>query len=272
MLAQTCLPAAAGSGVRLILTLVCVGTMAGCGPRRTDAPPSGPALAGDAAAPVIPSGAAPYTIDADRSVVRLRVYRAGRLAKLGHNHVITTDNETGFAWIGDTPATSGFEVRVAVAELVVDDPAARAAAGPEFPGELSEAAREGTRKNMLRAEVLDGERHPQIVVRADSLEGTWEQAKAAAHVTLKGQTRRVEVPLEILRESDAIVARGAFSILQSDFGITPFSIGGGAIQVADAVDVAFEIRCQVCKMCKIGRQPPAAAESFQSCTSCKPDT
>jgi hypothetical protein len=155
---------------------------------------------------------------------------------------------------------------------VVDDPAARAAAGSDFPGELSDAAREGTRKNMLRAEVLDGERHPQIVVRADSLEGTWEQPKVAAHVTLKGQTRRVEVPLEILRESDAIVARGAFSVLQSDFGITPFSIGGGAIQVADAVDVAFEIRCQVCKTCKIAGRPPAAEESLQSCTSCKPDT
>jgi len=190
----------------------------------------------------IPAGATVYTIDADRSLVTLRVYRAGRLAKLGHNHVIISASETGRAWTNGTPATSGFEVRMAVVDLVVDDPAARAAAGADFPGEISEAARDGTRANMLRAEVLDGERYPEIVVRAGSLSGTWEQPVVAASVTLKGQTRAVDVPLAIMRTDDALVARGAFSVLQSDFGITPFSIGGGAIAVADAVDIAFEIR------------------------------
>jgi hypothetical protein len=183
-----------------------------------------------------------YTIDADRSLVTLHVYRAGRLAKLGHNHVITSANESGRAWKSGTPATSGFEVRMAVADLVVDDPAARAAAGPDFPGELSEAARDGTRANMLRAEVLDGERYPEIVVRAGSLGGTWDQPTVAASVTLKGQTRSIDVPLAIERSDDAIAARGSFRVLQSDFGITPFSIGGGAIAVADAVEISFEIR------------------------------
>jgi hypothetical protein len=189
----------------------------------------------------IPSDATVYTIDADRSRVTLRVYRSGRLAKLGHNHVITSANETGQAWTSGTPATSGFDVRMAVADLVVDDPAARAAAGPDFPGELSEPAREGTRTNMLRAEVLDGERYPEIVARAGSLSGTWDKPTVAASVTLKGQTRTIDLPLAIVRTDGAIVARGAFSVLQSDFGITPFSIGGGAIAVADAVEISFEI-------------------------------
>lgn len=182
-----------------------------------------------------------YTVDPGRSIVTLRVYRAGRLAKLGHNHVITSANENGQAWTNGVPASSGFEVRVAVTELVVDDPAARAAAGADFPGQLSDAAREGTRNNMLRAEVLDGERHPEIVVRAGSLRGTWDQPSVAASVTLTGVTRSIDVPLAIERRADAIVARGAFSVLQSDFGITPFSIGGGAIAVADVVDISFEI-------------------------------
>ena len=190
----------------------------------------------------MPPGATVYTIDPDLSSVTLRVYRAGRLAKLGHNHVITSANETGHVWTSGTPANSGFDVRVAVTEFVVNDPAARAAAGPDFPGELPEAAREGTRNNMLRAEVLDGQHYPEIVVRADSLGGTWDQPTVAARVTLKDQTRSIDVPLGIVRTDEAIVARGAFRILQSDFGITPFSIGGGAIAVADAVDVSFEIR------------------------------
>lgn len=242
MLAQMDSPAVARCGLRVILALVCAGVVAGCGPRRAEVPPPAAAVAAATAESSIPAGAAVYTIDADRSLVTLRVYRAGRLAKLGHNHVITSASETGQAWTNGTPATSGFEVRLAVADLVVDDPDARAAAGPDFPGELSEAARDGTRTNMLRAEVLDGERYPEIVVRAASLGGTWNQPTVAASVTLKGQTRSIDVPLAIERTDEVIVARGAFSILQSDFGITPFSIGGGAIAVADAVEISFEIR------------------------------
>ena len=242
MLAQTGNPAVAGGGLRLILALVCVVAMPGCGPRRAEPPPPAAAVAAETAESSVPAGATVYTIDAERSVVTLRVYRAGRLAKLGHNHVITSANEIGRAWTNGTPATSGFEVRVAVTELIVDDPAARAAAGPDFPGQLSEAAREGTRSNMLRAEVLDGVRYPEIVVRAGSIGGTWDQPTVAASVTLKGQTRSIDVPLTIVRTDDTIVVRGAFSVLQSDFGITPFSIGGGAIAVADAVEISFEIR------------------------------
>lgn len=241
MLARISRTAASGHGIRLILTLVCTSAVAGCGPRRVDAPAPLPAVAAESARPTVPPGAALYGVDARRSVVTLRVYRAGRLAKLGHNHVITSDNESGHAWTDGTPGTSGFEVRIAVAELVVDDPVARAAAGPDFPGELTDAAREGTRNNMLRAEVLDGARHPEIVVRAGSLGGTWDQPAVAASVTLKGVTRSIDVPLAIVRTDDEIVARGAFRVRQSDFGITPFSIGGGAIAVADTVDISFEI-------------------------------
>jgi hypothetical protein len=141
-----------------------------------------------------------YAVDPDRSLVTLRVYRAGRLAKLGHNHVITSANESGHAWTSGALATSGFEVRVAVNDLVVDDPAARAAAGEDFPGELSEAARQGTRNNMLRAEVLDGEHYPEIVVRASALGGTWDQpgVSAAAHRRARRRfnrrARRVQRP------------------------------------------------------------------------------
>jgi len=244
MLAQMSRIAAADRDLRLILALVCASAVAGGGPRRAElpSPRPAPAVTAGAAGSPIPSGAAVYTIDADRSIVTLRVYRAGRLAKLGHNHVITSASESGRAWTSGAPATSGFEVRVAVADMVVDDPAARAAAGPDFPGGLSEAARAGTRNNMLRAEVLDGDRYPAIVVRAGSLGGSWDQPTVAAGVTLKGVTRSIDVPLSIARTDHEIFARGAFRVLQSDFGITPFSIGGGAIAVGDAVEISFEIR------------------------------
>lgn len=242
MLTQETAQADACRAARALLILVCVGVMAGCATRREEPPAPVPPVIGVPAAQPAPVGAQVLAVDAEHSIVTLRVYRAGRLASLGHNHVITSGTEAGSVWTNGELAGSGFEVRVPVASLVVDDPAARAAAGSAFPGELPEAAREGTRRNMLRPELLDGERYPEIVVRADSLGGTWEQPVVTARLTIKGQARSVEVPLTIQREPGVITSSGAFRILQSDFGITPFSVGGGALQVADEIDVSFEIR------------------------------
>jgi len=94
---------------------------------------------------------------------------------------------------------------------------------------------------MLRAEVLDGAGHPAVVVRASRISGTWQQPVIVARITLRGTTREIEVPVELRLDSQSMLAQGTLRVRQSDFGITPFSVGGGAIQVADEVDVRFEI-------------------------------
>ena len=224
---------------RAFVLAACIWTLSSCTPRRADVPSAAlPAPAEEAA---VPGGARVLEIDPDRSVVTLLVRRAGPLARLGHNHVITSAQESGRAWLGPEPRQSGFEIRLPVGAFVVDEPAARLAAGAEFPGELPAEAREGTYRNMLRAEVLDGEHHPEVVVRASRISGTWQQPVVVARITLRGATRDVEVPVELQRDPQSIRATGTLQIRQTDFGITPFSVGGGAIQVADAVDIRFEI-------------------------------
>jgi hypothetical protein len=183
-----------------------------------------------------------FEIDQEHSVVTLRVHRAGPMARFGHNHLVRSGAEYGQAWIADALQQSGFDVRVSVADFVVDDPGARQEAGPDFATVLPDDARDGTRRNLLRPEVLDAERYPVIAVQAASLSGTWEAPVAPADVWVKGRTRRIEVPLELQRDGRTLTARGSFRILQSDFGIAPFSVAGGAIQVADEVTIEFEIR------------------------------
>lgn len=218
--------------------------LAGCATRRTE-PVPGPAAKAPAAAAAagvaIPAGAKVFDIDPRRSFVTVRVYRSGPMARLGHNHVITSEEETGFAWRGPTPADSGFELKVPVSSLVVDDPAARVAAGADFEGSVPESAREGTQKNLLRTEVLDAARFPDVTVRAGALGGTWQDPVAHADVTLKGVTRRIEVPFDLADAGGKLTARGTFRLRQSEFGMVPFSVAGGAIQVADEVVLGFEI-------------------------------
>jgi polyisoprenoid-binding protein YceI len=125
--------------------------------------------------------------------------------------------------------------------MVVDDPAARAAAGPDFEGEVPQSARDGTRTNMMRPEVLDAAQHAEVTVRSTALGGTWEQPVVMADVTIRGTTRRFDVPIQLQRAGDTLETTGTFKVLQSDIGITPFSVAGGAIRVADELEVSFDI-------------------------------
>jgi hypothetical protein len=228
-----------------VLGAATVSLLAGCVTRQPE-PGPGPSIPAPVATAStggtpIPAGAKLFDIDSQRSLVTIRVYRSGPMAKLGHNHVITSAEESGFAWRGPTPADSGFQLRIPVGTLVVDDPDARADAGPDFEGPVPESARDGTKKNLLRAEVLDAAQFPDVTVRAGALGGTWQDPVAQADVTLKGVTRRVEIPLELADAGGTLTARGTFRLRQTDFDMVPFSVAGGAIQVADDIVLGFEI-------------------------------
>ena len=187
------------------------------------------------------AGTQTLQVDPDRTVVTVIVRRAGPLAKLGHDHVITSADETGSVWLGNTPADSSFELTLPVERFDVDLLEARAAAGPEFAAPVPETARQGTRQNMLRTAMLDGEQFPTIPLRSTAASGVWPQPIVRVAVTLKGVEREQEIPVVVQRDAHGVTALGELRLNQTDFGMTPFSVAGGAIQVADTLEVRFEI-------------------------------
>jgi len=221
----------------LLLSAIAV---AGCAGR--PAATTAPAPVGEYPPIAVPVSATRYEIDPAQTKVTVLVRRAGPLARLGHNHAIVSGDERGVIWIGSTLQASGFEIHVPVRSFVVDDPDARAAAGPEFTGTVPDEARAGTAANMLRAEVLDAGQYPEIVVRGDSATGSWQQAVVHATVRVKDMPREFDVTVALSVSDGVVEASGAFQTRQTDFGITPFSVAGGAVQVADPVDVTFRIR------------------------------
>ncbi len=172
------------------------------------------------------------------------VYRSGALARLGHNHVLRARHLEARAWMGPngTLTGAGVDLRIPVAQFLVDDPHDRSAAGPEFAAPVSDAARSGTLANLLRAEVLDSAAFPDLRVRATAVSVTGSAAVARARVTIRAVTREIELPLTLNTENGALFASGDVTLRQSDFDIVPFSIGGGAIAVADEVQVQFKLR------------------------------
>jgi polyisoprenoid-binding protein YceI len=232
-----------------VVVLACAALATACSTRRAEPVPLPPkpipeiSTAQPAGTPrtAVPGGARTFEVDPAKSSVTILVNRAGPLAKFAHNHVVSSGQETGFAWVGADPASSGFEIRVPVASMVVDDPAARAAVGGEFAGDVPDSAREGTYRNMTRPEVLDPAEFPEVTARCDGIIGTWDRPVAAVDLTIRGVTRRVDIPIELERTADSVVARGSLRLRQTDFGITPFSAAGGAIQVGDELELRFEV-------------------------------
>ena len=239
------------------IVLAALASLAGC--RSTTAPPpsanaSQSQSAGTAAA-AMRTGTRTLQVDPERTVVTVVVRRAGPLARLGHDHVITSADEAGSVRLGKTPADSSFELTLPVDRLEVDLPAARAAAGMEFAASVPDDARAGTRHNMLRAEVLDAQGFPAITLRSSAASGVWPQPIVRVAVTLKGVEREQEIPVVVERDADSLTARGELRLNQTDFGITPFSVAGGAIRVADTLEIRFEIAAASPGAIKLPRVP-----------------
>jgi hypothetical protein len=187
------------------------------------------------------TGATLYKVHARSSELHVLVFRGGTLARLGHNHVMTSKALTGRIWIHPQVERSGVELSFPVNELIVDDPDARRAAGGDFPPEIPQADKEGTRKNMLRTEVLDGEHHPTITLRTVKVAGPLASPKLSVRITIKEMSRDLELPAAITLDASRLSASGELDILQTDFGIKPFSAALGALEVQDRLHVKFKI-------------------------------
>lgn len=173
------------------------------------------------------------------SSLHILVYRGGPMARLGHNHVVSSPNLQGRVWQGVTLEDSGFDITVPVNDLVVDDNAARAAEGEDFPLNVSEDAKLGTKANMLRDTLLDGARFPDIRITSVRVQGDASAPEVTAALRIRDQTRQVTLPVRLQATDTGLRVSGMFQIRQSDFGITPLSIAMGALQVVDAITIKF---------------------------------
>jgi polyisoprenoid-binding protein YceI len=173
--------------------------------------------------------------------VHILVYRGGAMARLGHNHALSSQSVTGDLHLHPDLSKTQLRLSLPVASLDVDDAAVRATEGEDFAASVPQDAREGTKRNLLRADVLDAEHFPTIDLQASAVAGTRNAPQLTMRIALKGVTRELLVPVTVEESGSTLVAAGEFSIKQTDFGITPFSVALGALQVQDAVRIRFRL-------------------------------
>jgi len=193
------------------------------------------------AAPAAADEARQYTIDAAGSDVHWLVYKAGSLARLGHNHVISVADLSGSATTAADLSASRFELQFHVQALIVDDPKLRSGLGPDFASVPSADDIAGTRKNMLSDRVLMGEKYQTIKVTGVGPSGTADAQTLQITVELLGRKVPLTVPTKLEMHGDDLTASGEFELTHTALGMMPFTVMLGALQVADNMKFVYRI-------------------------------
>jgi polyisoprenoid-binding protein YceI len=157
----------------------------------------------------------------------VHVEKTGLFAAFAHNHTIAAPLASGQIDLQKRT----IELTFRAADMKVLDP------------DASASDRATVESNMKGDEVLDAARFPEIKFGSTSVEGapgkTGDPAnyQVRGNLTLHGVTRPVDMSVAFSGGHYT----GKVTIKQTDFGITPIKIGGGAVRVKDAVEIVFEI-------------------------------
>ena len=163
-----------------------------------------------------------HNIDTQKSTLTIHVGKTGVFSGLGHEHEVRAPIHSGTA---DTGAHPAVEVHVNAQELRV--------VGKDEP----EKNRAEVQKTILGPEVLDSERHQEIVFKSTAAEPAGpEQWTLHGNLTLRGQTRPVTVQVTL---KDGRYT-GAATVKQTDFGIKP--PGKAGVKAKDEVIIEFDVR------------------------------
>jgi hypothetical protein len=127
-----------------------------------------------------------------------------------------------------------------------DGPAARRYLGLE--GTTDDATRKKVNENMLGEEILSVQKFPEAKLENAILTATGKKSTTGkseyllrGDFTLHRATRPVEIRCEVEEKDGWHHIRGAFKILQSDYGIKPFSKMLGAVGVKDELLIVGDL-------------------------------
>jgi hypothetical protein len=183
-----------------------------------------------------------YAINVAESEVYWRVYRAGALARLGHNHVISMSQLDGSLTLGSDPANSVWELSFPVDSLIIDEPELRARYGEDFESVPSEDDKAGTKVNMLTDRVLDGVNFPEIRLEGSGFGGSLDDASLPVSIQILGRTIEQTFAASISISADSVTVTGEHRLTHADLGMEPFSLLGGAMAVGAEIDITYRLQ------------------------------
>lgn len=183
------------------------------------------------ALPLAAQGTVPrvYHLTPD-SRLEVETGKAGLLGFAGHRHVIRATRFSGTVhYAAPDPAASTIAITILTDGLVV--------LTPPDTAEIRKVTAS------MRDDVLHVAQYPEISFTSTHVKPAGSGYEVTATLTMHGTTREITVPVAVEFEGDTLVARGRFSVKQTDYGIRPFRGGpGGTVRVADEVKFRVEAR------------------------------
>lgn len=171
----------------------------------------------------VPAAAEVRHVDPAKSTVKVHVFKAGLLSAFGHEHDIVAPIASGAVdTSSDTPQV---ELAFHATELKALDP------------DLKPTDRAEVQSTMVGPKVLDAERFPEIRFRSKVVTRAGEGWQVEGELSLHGHTRPVSLRVT---ESGGSYS-GSVKLRQTEFGITPVTIGGGTVKVKDELRLDFTI-------------------------------
>ena len=161
-------------------------------------------------------------IDVAGSKITVHVEKSGLFSAFAHNHVISAPLASGHLNVEKRTV----ELKFRSQDLKVLDPG------------VSDSDRAEIQRTMQSDKVLDPARFPEISFVSTSVDvnGT-QHYLVRGNLTLHGTTKPVELPVSF----GGGHYTGKVSLKQTDYGITPVKIAGGAVKVKDIIEVVFEV-------------------------------
>jgi polyisoprenoid-binding protein YceI len=181
-------------------------------------------------------GSTPSDVDVERSRVYVFVGKTG----FGHEHGVEGRLKSGFLHL-DAQQKAG-EVEFDLTSFSADTTQARRYVG--LNGETDPSTREQVTANMIGKYVLDTEQFPTAKFVIDSAiplkrsqPNSPRRFQLDGQLYLHGTSQPVRIIVQAQPESGAIHLRGEFTMMQTDYNITPFRKALGAVGVTNKLRI-----------------------------------
>ncbi len=187
-------------------------------------------------------GGSVFTLDPKVSMVRVYAFRGGRAAKMGHNHVLSAPQFTGFVHLPpEGTGSARFDLEFRLDQLEIDNPGYRSALGRAFSSQVSREDIKATRDHMLGRDNMQADQFPLVRIHSLAIAGEPPQFAAKVLIGMHGMEREMWIPLSVEGLPDRISVTGSFVLRQTDFGVRPYSVLGGMLAIQDEVVVEFKL-------------------------------
>jgi len=171
-------------------------------------------------------------VDQSAGDLTLHTGRAGLGSKVGHDLTLRVGQWSGVAELADDGTVSALQLTAALRSLEV-------LRGDGGLKPLSDKDKGTILSNAM--DTLKAKAYPDLVFEASGLTLAEGQSRVTGTVALAGATGAQDLELTVAREGNVVRVQAHGELVQSAFGIKPYSGMLGALKVQDTVEVRADL-------------------------------